>query len=309
MSNKKILITDDELAILKVLSRLLSSQGYRVETASSVAEAEQLLQSFQPDLLITDYVMPGEDGLSFLSRLSSSHPTLIRVLLTGFADTRTAVKAINQAHVHYFIVKPFEGDEILQVVRDLFAAYIPPKPAAPRGETEAALDRLLQAHPGIDSVRRNTGGYILLDEDLDAMTPPNTQDFESFPDLPRDPAPAPAPRPVKKAPEREPTYFRNLKAEHPDIDRVNRDENGYIVVDDDELDGMFPTNEYVRPAKLQKRPEARLAAQKSPPPEGSKPLDEWMDKTSDYGNPRSSKPREENSEIVFDEALLKLIGV
>jgi CheY-like chemotaxis protein len=312
MPNAKILVVDDEPAIRTLMKRLLESSGYQVWTAESVPDAEPQLETHQPDIVISDYVMPGENGLAFLSRLRDSHPHLIRVLLTGFADVRTALSAINDAHVHYFVVKPFEPQELLQTLADLLAAFPRPQPEVDRPQSIPDLDalaRLREAHPGIDAVRRNTQGYIVLEEDP-AFEGRLTDQYEAVLDLsaaaePEAPA-ARTPAPVGKAPQREPTVLRNLKAEFPDIAELRRTKHGHILIDEDEMAALFEMDESQLLADAE--PGDARAAEPQPDRPGSDPLTDWDDLESLDPRQESRTPKRMESEIVFDDSLLKLIG-
>jgi CheY-like chemotaxis protein len=383
MTTQTILIVDDELAIQNIIRRLLSRRGFEVLTAGGAAEARQILEdeSVAVDLIISDYVMPGEDGLSFLAQIRGSHPDIVRVLLTGFADVRTAVKAINEAHVQHFIVKPFEAAELLQVIGDLLphqtpqsSASVPqaspepgragphgpeqtrewePEEATPRSpesvgcrepeeqrhgrrEPPNTLMRLRQAHPGIDEVRRNTQGFIVLPEDEQSYAAPRTTEYDSVkpveagstgdPRVPPDAA-HPAPCAAAKQPHREPTFLRNLKRDHPAITKVRRSTEGRILIDDDELEALWgldedhpargdgradplpvpePARKQPEPRVARERPEPKLSAPVDPR-DGSLPLDDWQDPTNPARGTAGSSARPD-SEIVFDDALLKLIG-
>lgn len=312
MRKATIVVVDDEPAVRSVVRRLLESKGHRVFVAEDVPAAEALLEEHDPDLIISDYVMPGENGLAFLSRLRDSHPHLIRVLLTGFADVRTALTAINDAHVHHFVVKPFEPDELLQTVADLLAAFPRPSSQVDRPQSVPDLDalaRLREAHPGIDAVRKNTQGFILLDEDQ-VSDAPLTQEWEAVLDLseletPDDTRSLPPSAP--KAPQREPTVLRNLKAEFPDIAELRRTKHGRILIDEEEMASLFETGEF---RELEPRPDTDQAPSSGEHPgrPGSDPLTDWDDEDEPTEHRDGSSPKRMESEIVFDDSLLKLIG-
>lgn len=116
---KRILIVDDELLIQKVLARELRRQGFlTVETDNArSALAEVVQESF--DLVITDLVMQGEDGLWLLEQVKLHSPDTAVILLTGFGDVDTSIKAI-QLGVDDYLVKPIDTDELLYRVRRCF---------------------------------------------------------------------------------------------------------------------------------------------------------------------------------------------
>ncbi len=99
-----ILIVDDEPNILRALARLLDK--YEIFSAESGDEALSLAENQSFDLVITDYRMPGMNGIDFLILFKRLQPNAIRVVLTGFANLEAAQHAINEAQVFRFINKP-----------------------------------------------------------------------------------------------------------------------------------------------------------------------------------------------------------
>jgi signal transduction histidine kinase len=110
-----ILVIDDEEGIRRMVSILLEQLDYRVSAADSAEAAWQLLAWDQPDLILTDVMMPGEDGLSFLARVHQQLPELPVVIMTGFAQLQSAVDAIKHGAFD-FMQKPFDFGYLCQVV-------------------------------------------------------------------------------------------------------------------------------------------------------------------------------------------------
>jgi DNA-binding response OmpR family regulator len=117
MSEKKILIVDDEVDFVRILSAHLKSRGYSVFGASDAVGAIAAAQKERPDLIILDVAMPGGDGLTVLRRLGvSNHTSLIPVIvLTGLAPTMKA-EAIAAGAVEFY-VKPVDIDILLACIR------------------------------------------------------------------------------------------------------------------------------------------------------------------------------------------------
>ena len=82
----RILLVDDETAILRSLSRILEVHGFDVSAASGAAEAEVFLQRNEVDVLICDHQMPGRTGLEFLAAIKLEKPDLITMILSGQID-------------------------------------------------------------------------------------------------------------------------------------------------------------------------------------------------------------------------------
>jgi serine phosphatase RsbU (regulator of sigma subunit) len=94
----KVLLVDDDAMVLAGLKRQLRNQ-FSIDTALSGEEALQRLRESGPyAVVVSDFMMPGMDGVEFLSRVKKSNPETIRMMLTGTADMPTAIKAVNQFH-------------------------------------------------------------------------------------------------------------------------------------------------------------------------------------------------------------------
>ena len=113
-----VLLVDDEPSVLSALRRLFRSQGYRIEQATSGADALALMRGTPVDLVVSDMRMPGMDGAAFLSQVRVQHPQAVRILLTGYADISATIAAINQGAIHRYIAKPWDDNDLLLVVSD-----------------------------------------------------------------------------------------------------------------------------------------------------------------------------------------------
>ncbi len=109
---------DDEISILNTLKRLLRNEEYQLLTASSAEEGLELLDSEKVDIVISDMRMPNIDGAEFLEQVKSRHPDIGRMIMSGFADLESVVKAINKGDINQFISKPWDNDTLKQVVKD-----------------------------------------------------------------------------------------------------------------------------------------------------------------------------------------------
>lgn len=116
----RILCVDDEPNIVAALRRLFRSSGYQVLTATSGAEALTLLAQEPVNLIFSDMRMPGMDGAELLKRVREEWPQTTRVLLTGYADIKSTVAAINTGEVYRYITKPWDDAEILATARQVF---------------------------------------------------------------------------------------------------------------------------------------------------------------------------------------------
>jgi signal transduction histidine kinase len=110
-----ILIVDDETGLLSSLVTAFETQGYRSAGAASAAEALEILGRASFDVLLTDLVMPGMDGLSLMDRVHADFPHTVIILMTGGATVESAVRALKGGASDY-LVKPFRLAEIFRTV-------------------------------------------------------------------------------------------------------------------------------------------------------------------------------------------------
>ncbi|HUE96065.1 MAG TPA: sigma-54 dependent transcriptional regulator [Longimicrobiaceae bacterium] len=116
MSKPRVLIVDDETAILDTLRILLKRDGFEVTTAASGRQGLEALDDVQPDFVLTDIRMPGVGGLEILRAAQELDPNLPVILMTAQASLQSAIQAVNEGAFHY-IQKPFANDELLVICR------------------------------------------------------------------------------------------------------------------------------------------------------------------------------------------------
>lgn len=112
-----ILIVDDEIVLLESLRRGLKSRGYLVLEAPNAQEALNLLHNsvIQVDLVITDYAMPGMDGLELLQKIRESHGNLPVIMMTAYGQKELIIDALRN-RCDSFIEKPFTLTQLLQEI-------------------------------------------------------------------------------------------------------------------------------------------------------------------------------------------------
>ncbi len=113
----RILVADDDAVIREGLRRILSAEGYEVETVSNGRAALERLDQQRFKLLVTDLKMPGMSGLEVLQALRSCQPELPVILITGYAAIDNAVEAMKNGATDY-ISKPFANEEIVSKVKN-----------------------------------------------------------------------------------------------------------------------------------------------------------------------------------------------
>lgn len=116
-SSTNILVVDDEPRLLSTMSRILRTDDWSVVTAPDGHTALDLIDRDTFDVVVSDYKMPGIDGLEFLERSRAVAPEAQRILVTGMGDTDLAIRAINRGQVTGYLAKPFLPDELRSAVR------------------------------------------------------------------------------------------------------------------------------------------------------------------------------------------------
>ena len=113
-----IIVDDEEMVLTSLKSFLALETDYHVETFTRAAKALEYIESNEVDLVISDYLMPEMDGISFLAKVRELRPEVPRIILTGYADKENAIKAINEVGLYQYIEKPWDNEDILIVLRN-----------------------------------------------------------------------------------------------------------------------------------------------------------------------------------------------
>ncbi|MDD2365278.1 MAG: hybrid sensor histidine kinase/response regulator [Desulfuromonadaceae bacterium] len=111
-----ILVVDDEADIRQMVMLCLQKCHFRITCAENAAEANKVLVVEDIDAIISDVMMPGEDGIAFLARVHESWPELPVVLMTGHAQLQMAVNAIKNGAFD-FVYKPFDFEHLRKIVQ------------------------------------------------------------------------------------------------------------------------------------------------------------------------------------------------
>jgi len=133
----KILLIEDDIAFCKLLEKFLIKKAYEVTTTFSAAEAREAVKNESFDLILTDLRLPDSDGIGLMSEFKNSHPHIPVILMTGYSDVNTAVKAIKNGAADY-ISKPFNPDEVLLVITNALQAPKEEQEQAPVKEKKTA---------------------------------------------------------------------------------------------------------------------------------------------------------------------------
>ncbi len=118
-----VLVVDDDVYVRRSLRRILTRAGCVYLEAANAATAIEILGREKVHVVLSDYRMPGMDGVEFLRLVKERHPAVQRVLLTGQADTAAIEEAVNRAEILRFVWKPWDEAHLLLTVRDAIEKY------------------------------------------------------------------------------------------------------------------------------------------------------------------------------------------
>lgn len=112
----RALVVDDDIHITEIVSMALERVGYVVDKVLSAADALEAYERNHPDVVISDWRMPGMNGIELVTELKQRDPTLAAILMTGFGTKETVVEAFTRGKINYYLSKPFQLNELLEVV-------------------------------------------------------------------------------------------------------------------------------------------------------------------------------------------------
>jgi len=182
----RLMIVDDEEAILRSLRRLLlavpcrtghSSYQLEIEVFASPLQALERARHAAFDLFLSDYRMPGMDGVAFLKAVRELQPDAARLILSGYADLNALLGAINEAQIFRFLSKPWNDFELVSAIaqaleyRDLMLenqrlADLVRVQMGRMTAQELELKRLEALEPGLTKVNWGPDGSVILDEEF-----------------------------------------------------------------------------------------------------------------------------------------------
>ena len=120
----KVLLVDDDSMVLAGLKRHLRNQ-FRIETALSGEEGLKRVEKNGPyAVIVSDFSMPGMNGIEFLCRVKETDPDSVRMMLTGSADMSTAIQAVNEGSIFQFHPKPCPADTLGKAIQSGIDAYL-----------------------------------------------------------------------------------------------------------------------------------------------------------------------------------------
>ena len=136
------IVDDEEMVLTSLRSFLTLETDYEIMTFSSPEQALDKLRETPVDLVVSDYLMPGMNGIAFLLEVKKMHPFATRVLLTGYADKENAIKAINEVGLYQYIEKPWQNEDLKLIIQNGL-------------ERRFLMERLEQKIREVQTVQRN----------------------------------------------------------------------------------------------------------------------------------------------------------
>lgn len=113
-----LLVDDEEMVLISLKSFLALETDYQVSAFLSPGKALDYAAKNEVELVVSDFLMPEMDGITFLGKMRQLRPEATRIILTGYADKENAIKAINEVGIFQYIEKPWDNDELQLIIRN-----------------------------------------------------------------------------------------------------------------------------------------------------------------------------------------------
>jgi len=121
---RTVLFVDDEQPIRNALERMyLERDDVRCLFAASGQEGLEILEKEDVWVVVSDYLMPGMRGIEFLSKVKGKRPDTVRIMMTAYADLSIAIDAINKSEAYRFVTKPWNNQELMNVIDEALMRY------------------------------------------------------------------------------------------------------------------------------------------------------------------------------------------
>ncbi len=154
-SLEKILIVDDDPNLLRLLGIRLSAAGYEIASAANAKIALGMLESFHPQLVISDLRMEGMDGLALFDQIREQYPNLPVIIMTAHGTIPDAINATKQG-VFSFLTKPFESLQLLQTVEQAIRLQPHPEHKKENGSDEFWRKKIISRSTVMESLLQQT---------------------------------------------------------------------------------------------------------------------------------------------------------
>ncbi len=182
MSERKILVVDDDKRLRDLLQRYLGEQGFVVKTAEDAETMDKALTRDSYDLIVLDLMLPGEDGLSICRRLRAAEPALAIIMLTAKGDEIDRIVGLEMGADDY-LPKPFNPRELVARIQAVLRRRGAAVPGAPTGEDKIIRFGGLEVDLSTRSLKRGdealpltTGEFAVLKALLEHPRQPLSRD-------------------------------------------------------------------------------------------------------------------------------------
>jgi len=162
-------IVDDEPHVLITLQDILIYEGYEIETATDGKEALRKMELFPAEIVLSDYMMPGMDGIELLKKIKHSYPQVVPILLTGRGDLKISIKSINQGEIFRVLLKPWNIEELTMIIHTALQYYDlileNDNLAKTVKKQQSLLEEIEKKYPGITEVNEEEDGTIHIEDE------------------------------------------------------------------------------------------------------------------------------------------------
>src|SRR6202162_3768691 len=154
MNITNALVVDDDIAVCRILHRMLSDEQYKVETSQSVADALGAVEQKPFDVYLLDYRLPDGSGLDVAERIRSKWGAAPIILISGYDPSAVALRAV-QLRITEFLQKPFSQEAICEAVKKAINSPSSATPAVSKPEVfQAKKLREVGFIPRLDKIKR-----------------------------------------------------------------------------------------------------------------------------------------------------------
>jgi len=119
----RLLIVDDERGILNTLEESFRDM-FKVYTAGSGTEAEQIFKDHEIHLVLSDQRMPEMTGVELFAKLKAINPTPVRILITGYSDINVVIRGLNEGLMWQYVTKPWDTEDLKALLRRAAKHYL-----------------------------------------------------------------------------------------------------------------------------------------------------------------------------------------
>ena len=156
----RILIVEDDVSFCDMLAKFLARKSYEITTAYSAEESLSKIEIATFDLIITDLRLPKYDGIELMQQFKKKFPAVPVILMTGYSDVNTAVKAMKNGASDY-ISKPFNPEEVLLVIENALHNFQNTNSIVSQKSNDEKVEKL-EFLIGISTVSKKLSEYIQL---------------------------------------------------------------------------------------------------------------------------------------------------